>query len=537
MRSLNPKIYSQKFAQPIELLLVIGMMLLAFLLIFNFLNFHHGQWFLHPDERDAYVHTKLYADTGSFSYNNNLNTQYSTNAFTPDGSVSIGSKVVPALAMGIFILLGPSFAFGSSAVFFIVPICACIALLFSYLLLKRHFGRRFAFVATILFAFTPNYIFWSNMLFSNVPALMFFMIGIYLADGTRAKPLSGLFLGWAILLRYEYILVVGIYLITALILNKGKNIRTIVAIALVMLPMILIIPFENQKIYGNMTSNGYTQKAYDRKSHQVVNFGESKGGIIGGFQKIIHRAGGPLTEKNAGSNLYKNSRQYVFDLTPFLLLFAGVGLFKIKSRISRQNKTILISLIFIGAFLFIYFGTAGGYNGFSRGWLASSYTRYMLLMFFPLSILATLGLSFTNVLKKNQLLVAFLSIYIVSSFWFAKTTTLGLDETLRQKSTYAYVNKDASALPGNSIVVTNFYSKAIVSKPVFTASNLWLSGDPTANDVVPYIDKLLANGKNVYVFENPNHTSYLHLEDRLTETKHRITIIDNTMGFYKVSRG
>jgi hypothetical protein len=261
-----------------EIILIFVLLVGSFLFVFNYLNFHHAQWFLHPDERDAYVHAKLYATTGSFSYTDTLNTIYSTNAFTPDGSVASGSKIIPALAMGILILLGPSFILGTKAAFFVSPICATISLLFAYLILRRHFGNRFSFIATILFAFTPCFIFWSNMLFSNIPAMMFFLVGLYIADGKRAKALAGLFFGWAILLRYEYILVVAIYLLTSLLLSKGNKIRTITAITLVMIPILLIIPFENKKIYGSIASNGYTQKAYDRKSHEVVDFGNSRGG-------------------------------------------------------------------------------------------------------------------------------------------------------------------------------------------------------------------------------------------------------------------
>jgi hypothetical protein len=511
-------------------LFVIGtILLLGFIFLYNYITITSGNWFLHPDERDVYTVSQSLYEKHSLIQHQSLNSFFPDNIFTPEGSTSKGDDILPGRSIGIYVLLAPFYSLGSKVPFLIIPICGLISLSFIYLILRRSYNDRVATLATTLFAFTPHFIYWNNMLFSNIPALMFFLGGVYfLMVAGRKQYLAALFFGLAVIMRYEYILIVVLFILGVLIAkfrSTGliKITRTSLLSAALFLIFVSQILIVNKFIYGSPLSFGYTQTAFDPLTQKQINYSLSGAkGPLGVLHKYIYRFGNQFTSKSYFSNILINSRLYIMAWVPIIVVIGLLGLVRFRGRI--LNDSFLMGSLLVAVFILLYFGGAGGFNGFGEGWLGHSYSRYFLLPVLLLCILTALLLD--SVFAKrdwSSIILIIVGTSLISIYW-AFNAPLGLKD-----------NDKANSLPTNSVIISNFYAKAIISRPVLVPELEHVKPEKINTTTLNYTDTLLNSGYKVFIIENLKHKSFLNLYSSYSKDRRfKIINTDSDRSSYEV---
>jgi hypothetical protein len=499
-----------------------------------------SDWFFHPDERDAYTFSLNLYKKGTLTATENLNSKFQGSIFTPTGSTSHGNQILPGRSLGIYILEAPMFIFGDKGPFYLTPLMGIVCALYLYLMIKKSINTGTAVLVTIFFAFSPQFLFWNNMLFSNVPALAFLLAGIYyLMYEQRKFILAGIFLASAIMLRYEFVFFVIIFLFFYVFYkNKGKwAVITHTPLIIVILLMLIFIPLLNKELYGSYLSFGYTQNAFDQHLQRTINYQvDNKDSLLMTLKKYANRFGGQFADKNFFKNENITLRQYILGFSPILVIGTIVGV-KPFIEIFRRKITyryLFLAIFFMAFFSVVYFSSSNGYNGYGKGWLVGSYSRYLLLVIVFMSL--TSGVLVKKLWDYGKISITFslMFIYIIFSINQFHNAPFGIDQVNEAKEQYFAVNNIATSLPKNSVIVSNFYSKAIISRPVLTPSLIPVSRDKIASATLTDINDLLKT-KRVYVFENPSHSSYLNLENDLhNDTNLKIKYINPEYGFYEV---
>ena len=201
----------------------------------------------------------------------------------PEGSTWKEDKIIPQRSFGIYFLLAPFQLLGMNGVTIFIALAGIITIIFFYLFARQFYDKHVAGLATVLFSFSFPMIYWSNMIFSNIPAVMFFMIGLFFVakvdkeEKLKDYILASLFFALSVWIRYEYIILVAFIIpffiyrlynhlikknITKKELVQKTKFLTIAAIVfIILLTPILAL---NKTVYGSAFSIGYTT-GYDLK--------------------------------------------------------------------------------------------------------------------------------------------------------------------------------------------------------------------------------------------------------------------------------
>jgi hypothetical protein len=510
--------------------LILPFLLMA--ILYNYINIHNSNWFFHPDERDVYVFANQFYEHGNLKIESPakpLNTSF----MTPDGSTQLHGSLLPGRSLGIYILLAPFFIAGSNGPFLAIPFFGFLLLLFVFLISRDVFDKKTAYLATLILGFSPYFILWNNMLFSNIPALMFLLGGIYfLKKKGKALLISPLFFAMSIALRYEYLIYVCLIMLAIVIVEKQAAIKKIIPMLLAIGLFLTPIPLANHALYGRYTSFGYTQKSYDLNAGKTIDYSSaSSGGASGQFKKISKRFGGQFNS-SMPKNFYTNISEYLLVVAPLLLVLGSLGLLKLNRKLIHEPA--ILGLIFISIFTLIYFWTAPGYNGFGKSWLVSSYTRYFLPVAVTLAVFSAYALR-KILVTRNTLLGCTLAVYAVFSISVSFNSRLGVNSVLAEKKENKKINTIALNLPKNSIIISNFYSKAIINRPVLIPNLTTQNKDNRINKTIQITDNYSSRFK-FYIFENNNHSSYLGIAESLKNSNHSLELIDNKRLFYMVQQ-
>lgn len=478
---------------------------------------HNALWFFHPDERDLYTSSHSLYTTGKLTHPLPLNGAYDAELFTPDGSSANKATLLPARSLGIYMLLAVSFIFGTNGPFYVIAICGVLTLGFTYLIVRKVVGGYAGILSVIFFGFSPQFLMWNNMLFSNVPAMMFFLGGVYFAQWRRRSILPPLFFAFSILMRYEFALFVCIYFVTDFLIQRNKRavISRYVMYGAVAALILGIVPLMNKSIYGSFASFGYTQKSYDLNAGKTIDYGlDNNAGPLQVLQKYGQRFGGQFSDKNIISNFIINASQYLLRLSSIIVILGLGGLALLLAKRGIVLK-VFAPFLAISLFVLIYFNTAPGYNGFNKGWLVGSYTRYLLMVVLTLSILAAIFINrfWSSSYHKQRLVPIVMGAYVFLSAYALFNAPLGLSQVSASKNDYAKIEEQVRQLPDNAIVVSSFYSKAIISRPVLNPNLIPTEKTARPQKSTEYVDDLLHKGYTVFTLENPNHSSYMHLDE------------------------
>lgn len=430
------------------------MLLFTLLLLFNRLTYSPHRWTLHPDDQNLFTYSHVLLHTGRLYHQSELNEEFNTTAFIPginDYRTDIpgGYQRSTLYTPGGFFVVCLGHLFGMRGPFIIVSLLGLAGVIFIYLIARSLYGVGAAMASAAFLGFSAAYAFWSNMLFSNMSALAIFLGGAFFLyrafrkDGGRPSYLIGsLLLGLSVWVRYEYIIfVVILVLVAGLASWRTLKLRLVVE-SLVAVALLAVV------IVGlNTITKG---------SYSGVSYLEPMGGTsTGQAQHMLWRY--PLTvfRSRAPAIIYGNAHMYIYSVAPVLTvagLLGGLLLFKRK----RDGFELAFLVIMVVALL--YFGQNTKYWGYGSNVLASSYTRYFLIIFAGLSLFA--GLFSRELVRKRAggvlapiLVGLILAMHIFTSTGVLATRSFGLAYTNVYNSQRKQVDALAASLPEDALLV------------------------------------------------------------------------------------
>jgi len=187
------KILKNKLTQYWQELALIFIVLPIFFILTSSYNFFvQGDDFIKwgsPDETANYIFSKLYAETGDLEIFEEYNL-YAKDIIRPRSFRSDHGIVRPMSFLGIVLVYGKIASLTNYKIIpYLTPFFACLGIFFYYLLIKRIFGRRNAFISAIILSVFPVYIYYTaRSMFHNVLFIVFLIIGLYyLIAGIQTK--------------------------------------------------------------------------------------------------------------------------------------------------------------------------------------------------------------------------------------------------------------------------------------------------------------------------------------------------------------
>ncbi|MCG2796643.1 MAG: glycosyltransferase family 39 protein [Actinomycetia bacterium] len=484
-----------------EILFLVVLVILLFFL-FNKLNFSTNRWTLHPDDHDIYYYSEILLKTGHLWAESPYNEEYGTEAFQPGIDQVEGEDPGPyrlrnEYAPGMYLVVCPGHLVGSRGPFCIVSILGIIGVVFIYFFSRELFGRGSAMLSSLFLGLCAVYVYWSNMLFSNIPAFTFFAGGLYFtARAVREKDrrvyyfLSTVFYMMSIWIRYDYIIFVAIIVLLALILYRRELVVRYVLQSLVLLFLVAAcFAALNYLFTGG-----------------VMGITSARGTVQTGVN-MAARSPAEWLDLHA---LYTNARMYIFGVAPMLATLGVLGIFLC---LARCRNGFVIALVALTVVVLWFYGTSSGFWGYDLNYLASSYTRYFLPAFMCLSIFAgVFTIKLLQVIRYRKVAIALgvvlLVAYAISSVFVLHQNTIGMTFTDRYCGNRKSVNEYVSTFPENAVVVDftsdNYYRYIIVSRTVFNPT--FLNEDGMEYETITIIGSLHREGVPVYIIDNIDRT-------------------------------
>jgi hypothetical protein len=173
-------------------------------------------------------------------------------------------RIVPTYSAGLPMLMAlVSTAFGPRAMFFVVPVCAGLAVWLTYLLGRQLYDSFVGFVAAGLLAASPVFLYHAMVPLSDVPVTTFWTLALVSANGRRHSfaALSGLATTVAVLTRPNLVplAVVPAILITGGTVAHGARhlVRRLGLYTICLLPGPVVVAILNTHWYGSPLQSGY----------------------------------------------------------------------------------------------------------------------------------------------------------------------------------------------------------------------------------------------------------------------------------------
>ena len=482
-------------------ILFLVLVFVSLFFLYNRLNLSGNRWTLHPDDKNLAVYSTVLAETGHLWYQSPYNELFDTDSFIPglDDYVSereSGHKIRAAYTPGVYLILSAGTFFGYNGPFYIVSLLGLVAVAFFYLILRELYGRKTAMVGTLFFGFSSAFIYWSNMLFSNVPALCFFLAGLFFLLKASRKPdklayylLAVLMYALSIWIRYEFVLFALLSMLVMIKYRKSYRKAYLLYSFIFLLFLGAAIMLANQLTTQSVF--GLPQKAGATASEFIVKY---------------------PTRLFDFDVLLENGYMYVYYVAPILTVLAVLGvLYVLKNR----RDVFTYFFLALGFFVFYYYGKNDGFWGYGRYWMASSYTRYFLPLMMVLSVFAAiLVVRFLYRLPKKQLwrvsicglvIIA----HIVTSIFLLANITFGLDYTDGFSSGRKALDEFTATLPQDTVMIDlsgGWYEKMIVSRTVFTPNRI--PSDEREARAMEIAGELVDLGVPVYVFDNADRNLF-----------------------------
>lgn len=484
-----------------EILFLIVLVILLFFL-FSKLNISRNRWTLHPDDHDIYYYSEILLKTGHLWAESPYNEEYQTEAFQPGIDDVTGENPGPyrlrnEYAPGMYLVVCPGHLIGSRGPFLIVSILGIIGVLFIYFFTRELFGKGSAIISSLFLGLCAVYVYWSNMLFSNIPAFTFFAGGLYFtARAVKEKDrkvfyfLSTVLYLMSIWIRYDYIIFVALTVLLVLILYRRELVAGHVLQSLI-LSVLVVACFA---ALNYLFTGG------------VMGITSARGTVQTGADMMV-RSPARWLDLQA---LYTNARMYIFGMAPLL---ATLGVLGLILCLVRYRDGFVIALAALTVVVILFYGTSSRFWGYDLNYLASSYTRYFLPAFMCLSVFA--GVFTTRLLKAIprrkvaiMLGVILLAAFVASSVFALHRNKIGMTFTDRYCGNRKSVNTYVSTLPDNAVVVDftsdNFYRVIIVSRTVFNPT--FFDEDDMEDETIAVLGDLSSEGVPVYIIDNIDRT-------------------------------
>ena len=399
-----------------------------FFVVYSYPSLVSAPKFVSPDETANYFFTDLYSETGELAYSDELN-EIAHGIIRPRGTVYSDGRIVPQKFLGFPVVNGTVAVLIPEFVRFLTPLLAVVGVLFVFLLLRDLFNERVAVTSSLLLFISSPYWYWSSMgMFENVAGCVMLIISLryffklLTTNDLKDYLLAGLFLGLALFIRPEYVLL-AIPLFIILLLNR-RRIRKPYACLSLLAFIVAITPFFifNDSLYGSFLSTGHH-----------LHYGVAEPISIGSFSMV---------------NILENSANLIV-LTPTLFLFSLLGLLSCR----KKGINLHYMFFFIVASLTLCFYFLSG-RVLSID-IHSSYVRYLLpLYLLSLPFVSQFILSFK---WKTAILLA-CSIVAVSTPWVLLKTDANLNSSAR----YDRLNSEiVEATEPDAVIFLDYWDKAV----------------------------------------------------------------------------
>lgn len=496
------------------------------LMIYNYANFRQASWSLHPDSFEAYVIGQHLKETGSLTFRVPVNEDLGAEFCTPAGAGSINGKVVPQRAFGIYLLCALGLFLGKNGPYYLIPLCGLVCVIFFFKSAEIIMGEKKALLATFLFALSAPMVFWSNMLFANVPGLACIVIGLYFLlkivykedDRLRSYILSAVFLSAGVWLRYEFLAILVFLLPLVLIRRKDFRLRHVIigfiTVIICLSPILLI----NKSVYGDAFSTGYTPRVASQPDEAGPAQEVPEEGMFSklkqGTERIFNRFFTQIIHPELGLtyNVFRDSVQSVFPVLTLAALFGWILLISNGGR----DRAVAVTFFLVVLFWIINSCTAGMWDaGIQTSIIGTSYIRYNLVVFMIFALLSTLFMTLgRNIYGRGgyrTVLVFFLVSFLFTQLVVLMIGPFALKYSVEQEAFFKEISQAADQLPDNAVMVSSIYAKAIVGRPVLNTYNFLYEEEPDEAAAV-YIEKLLDKGYQVFIIEPSWHKqSYFNL--------------------------
>lgn len=480
-----------------------------------------------PDENLALIFSKLIAEDSSLVWHSDMNEKYNVSYFRPRNSIDIGGNNYIGPYVGFQMLLATARLYG--LLDYIVPLAGCIGVLFLYLLVRNIFDEKTGIIAALLWGLNPSYVFFSNMFYSNVPAVTFSIIALYcfhkgIQTGKNTYVgCAGLFCLYAVFTRTSEIVIFGsilLGLVAARWRFTGKiQLKEIIIFVSIFLVLRILWTISNSSLNA-----------------QTVDINTGGGGIGYQFEYLMNNLG-----------IYASSfMDYIVGYPPLLFVLACFGVISIYS--SKDKMQQFFTLFFIGLFLLFFglYGFRGETWGFENVSLDSSMARYFLINYAIMSIFAAAFLTSFFKRHDHSKIVALCLLLIV----LTSTTTIfesgnNLIKETERLNGWGYLNRETVATtPENAVIFTRAFDKVfMLERPVGvyrTEAEIraqpdmayWYTPANIEEDLVPLIDKMLSDGISVYVTQEATEL-FRHLEKN---NRYKLTPVTKNNMIWKIEK-
>jgi hypothetical protein len=380
-----------------------------------------------PDETANYTFAKLYAQTGQLTIYEKYN-PFVNEVMQPRSLRSDNGVLKPVSFLGIILIYGTiAKIFSSGVIPYLTPFFAALAIFFYYLLIKKIFTPRVAFLSTLLLLSFPVWYFYTvRSMFHNVLFVSLLIIGLYFTvlSTTRKDAknnffswrfwrmnwlnlffaaLGGLFIGGALISRTSEL----IWLAPALFIAWLFNVKKIGFIKLIVIIVFAALPFVPVAAWNEVLYGGYFNGGYTEVNHSITTVTEASAALTkhvrAGKLALIHE---PMEKiKNAvfyfGLNYTvaeQNFKSYFLRMFPWLFWTAALGVVLFISRVWKWKKrywAYFLAYFAASAILVLYYGSwiFNDNPNLNQITIGNSYTRYWLPIYLGAMPLAAFSIS------------------------------------------------------------------------------------------------------------------------------------------------
>jgi hypothetical protein len=365
-----------------------------------------------PDETANYIFAKLYAQTGQLTIYEKYN-PFVEEIMQPRSFRSDNGMLKPVSFLGIILIYGSIAKLLSISVLpFLTPFFAALAIFFYFLLIKKIFTARIAFLSVfLLLSFPVFYFYTARSMFHNVLFVSLLIIGLYFIVLAVTRPakknnffdwnilqmdwlnlflsaLGGLAMGLSLITRTSEAiwLLPVLFILWLLNLKKVGILKLLVFISFVILPFVPVMSW-NEILYGGYLNGGYTQINSSITTVAAASAVITKTVAQGRFSYLID----PL-KKIKDTIFYfglnygqatQNFKSYFLKMFPLLFWPAFLGLILFAARVWKWKKkywAYVLAYFIASAILVLYYGSwvfsdNPNPNDITIG---NSYTRYWL---------------------------------------------------------------------------------------------------------------------------------------------------------------
>ncbi len=521
----------------LERLIFFGIVLVVFLLG-NAISLFDENWPVHPSEAQALFFSHELLTDHDLVIERELNGLFPGSLFTTGFGVPDEDTILPRIAFGIIVVSAVGHLLGTNGVFIFVNLINLIGLVYLHAIVKRAFGSRVALVSLFFYAISVPYLLWSNYLYGNLLGFTFYLIGLfYLLRAVHASTpslrdylLAAVFFAGLLWTRYEgyvYLLLTLAYLG----FRYRNSIQSRYAMAAIALLVLLLAPYAylNDILYGSPFTIGYvvSKKQTSVASYADDSLVDSIFNLHSRFPalRIAFRQWGLI---GGLAFLFDISKRFIFDIYVFPTVLGLLGGCMMLQR--RETKDHLAVLAFLSLF-FIYFEGASYHLGWDKQWIWGFYSRYWFPVYALLAICAGYFLIHSWLMDRNRPIISvLLAVHLLLVFHTLFFPYNGLINIQQNKHDSYILNQWASTTPSESVLISGYFGKTIIARPVLNP--LLIDGMPDYNamfhvildeedvraqdTLVNYTSYLLERGYPVYSVEWTDHAgTYLDLKTML----------------------